>query len=64
MNKAILTDSNGSEIRFSKVQNFDGNVTFRDLSIKYVVKGSETYQTADSKYLIGQNEYMIGAKNI
>ncbi|WP_309640246.1 AraC family transcriptional regulator [Flavobacterium sp.] len=62
MNKTILTDSKGSEIRFSKVQNFDGEVCFKDFSIKHVVTGSEAYKIDKKEYALKQNDYLIGSK--
>lgn len=64
MNKTILTNTKGCELRFSKVITFDGDVTFKDFSIKHVVKGSEDYKVGKKAYALGQNDYLIGSKNI
>lgn len=62
MNKTILTDSKGSEIRFSKVHHFNGEVCFKDFSIKYVVAGAEAYKMGKKEYTLKPNEYLVGSK--
>lgn len=63
MNKTILANSDGSEIRFSKISKFDGDVSFNDFSFKYVVKGSESYKLEKKLYTLDQNQFIIGSKN-
>ena len=61
MNKTILSSTKGCELRFSKVTNFDGDVTFKDFSIKHLAKGSENYKVGKKAYALEQNNYLIGS---
>jgi AraC family transcriptional regulator len=63
INKAIVSDSQGNELRLSSVQKFEGSIAFPHFSAKYVVSGEENYTINQKKYHIKNKEYVIGNQN-
>lgn len=63
MNKSILSDKFGNDIRISSVSSYDGQVKFENFSAKYVVSGHETYCINNKKYVVASGEYIVGNKN-
>jgi AraC family transcriptional regulator len=63
MNKAIVSDSQGNELRLSSVHKFEGSIAFPHFSAKYVVSGEENYTINQKKYHIKNGEYVIGNQN-
>jgi AraC-like DNA-binding protein len=60
MNKKIVSDVSGNELRLSSVQEFDDVINFNQFSAKYVLSGQETYIINQKKYIVNKGEYVIG----
>jgi AraC family transcriptional regulator len=60
INKTILNDNQGSAFRVSKVQQMDGDIKFKGFSAKFVVSGEETYVINNKKFVLRENEFVIG----
>jgi AraC family transcriptional regulator len=60
INKTILNDNHGNAFRLSKVQQMDGNIKFKGFSAKFVVSGEETYLVNNKKFVLRENEFIIG----
>jgi AraC family transcriptional regulator len=60
VNKTILNDNQGNAFRVSKVQQLDGDIKFKGFSAKFVVSGEETYFINNKKFILQENEFIIG----
>lgn len=60
VNKTILNDNLGNAFRVSKVQQMDCAIKFKGFSAKFVVSGEETYVVNNKKYVLHENEFVIG----
>ncbi len=60
VNKTILNDNQGNAFRVSKVQEMDCDIKFRGFSAKFVVSGEETYVVNNKKFVLRENEFVIG----
>jgi AraC family transcriptional regulator len=60
VNKTILNDNQGNAFRVSKVQQMDGDIKFKGFSAKFVVSGEETYFVNNKKFVLQENEFIIG----
>jgi AraC family transcriptional regulator len=60
VNKTILNDNQGNALRLSKVQQLDGAIKFKGFSAKFVISGEETYFVNNKKFVLKENEYIIG----
>jgi AraC family transcriptional regulator len=60
VNKTVLNDNQGNAFRVSKVQEMDGDIKFRGFSAKFVVSGEETYVVNNKKFVLRENEFVIG----
>jgi AraC family transcriptional regulator len=63
INKTILNDNHGNAVRLSKVQQLDGDIKFKGFSAKFVVSGKETYFINNKKFVLKENEFVIGNKS-
>lgn len=63
MKKTLFTDDKNNEIRVSEFDRFEGETSFKNLAVKYVAKGSETYFLKSQKFQVKQGEYIIGNSN-
>ena len=60
INKTILNDNQGNALRVSKVQQMDCDIKFRGFSAKYVISGEETYRVNNKKFVLHNNEFVVG----
>jgi AraC family transcriptional regulator len=60
INKTILNDNQGNALRLSKVQQLDGAIKFKGFSAKFVISGEETYFVNNKKFVLRENEFIIG----
>jgi AraC family transcriptional regulator len=60
INKTILNDTQGNALRLSKVQQLDGAIKFKGFSAKFVISGEETYFVNNKKFVLRENEFIIG----
>ncbi len=60
INKTILIDNQGNALRLSKVQQLDGFIKFKGFSAKFVISGEETYFVNNKKFVLRENEFIIG----
>ncbi|HEU4496017.1 MAG TPA: hypothetical protein VFR70_03110, partial [Flavobacterium sp.] len=63
INRSILSDNAGNDIRASKVTAMDNKIGFCGFSAKYVHSGSELYVLNNKKHKISSGEYVVGNKN-
>ena len=59
-NRIIYSDEIGNEIRFSSVRTWNGPAKFAGMSSKFVLQGTEVYQTSEKKYAVTEGEYLLG----
>lgn len=60
INKSILADSSGNDIRVSSVLHYENEANFKSFSAKYVLSGEEFYFLNQKKYVISSGEYIVG----
>ena len=60
MNQILYKDIVGNEIRLSRVNQFDGDIPFKGIGIKYVVSGQELYFVNKKKFKVEQGQYLLG----
>jgi AraC family transcriptional regulator len=60
INKTILNDNQGNALRLSKVQQLVGAIKFKGFSAKFVISGEETYFVNNKKFVLCENEFIIG----
>lgn len=63
INKTIVSDGEGNELRLSSVYEFENSINFYNFSAKYVVDGEENYTINQKKYNIKKGEYVVGNQN-
>jgi AraC-like DNA-binding protein len=60
INQRVFSDNKGNEIRFSKVNQVDTKVHFKDFSIKYVLEGQEHYRLNQKKIHLKKGQFLVG----
>jgi len=63
INRTIIKDLLGSEIRLSSVKQLETTIPFKSFSAKYVVEGKETYVINNKQYKLSKGEYVAGNKH-
>lgn len=62
LNKSIISDNCGNEIRISNVMQYNNTISFKDFSAKYVLEGEERYHFTTKKVSVSSGEYVFGNK--
>lgn len=60
MTKEVYLDQHQNAIRTSEFNSFDGLTSFRNLAVKFVLRGKESYYLHNKKYDVKSGEYIIG----
>lgn len=60
INKSIISDGSGNDIRVSSVINYENEANFKSFSAKYVLSGEEFYYLNQKKYEISSGQYVVG----
>lgn len=60
INKSLISDFNGNEIRVSNIMNYESEIHFHSFSAKYVHSGEEYYNLNNKNYKISSGEYIVG----
>ncbi len=63
INKSIISDCSGNDIRVSSANNYESKANFNFFSAKYVHSGEEFYYLNNRKYEISLGEYVVGNSN-
>lgn len=63
VNKSIISDHTGNDIRISNVMNYENSVYFHGFSAKYVCSGNEFYLLNNKKLSVSSGEYVLGNQN-
>ncbi len=60
VNQSVFKDNQGSEIRFSKVNQVETKVHFKHFSIKHVLEGEEHYKVNQKKIHLKKGQFLVG----
>lgn len=60
MNKELFRDDKNNSLRISSLNSYDNNISFKGFAAKMVLSGKETYYVHNKKFIVEQNEYIVG----